>query len=246
MGIRRLVVTDLDGTLLGDVPALRRFDAWLSRDRESVLLAYATGRHPEEIQAAVREEGLPVPDVVIAAVGTEIADRWQGPWQSWAERFDPAHGDRVRAAFGEVTWLELQPAIHQSSLKASYHVSGLSPADLAFLERRVAGAGVEARLIYSGGRFLDVLPKGSGKAAATRFVARALGLPDARVLTFGDSGNDLDLLSVGFSATVVANALPEVHEALGPAVYRSPYAFADGVLDGIRHWTREREVSGAV
>ena len=58
------------------------------------------------------------------------------------------------------------------------------------------------------------------------------------MLVFGDSGNDLDLLSSGFSGTIVANALPELRQAVPADVYRSPFPFADGVLDGIRHWRR--------
>jgi sucrose-6F-phosphate phosphohydrolase len=239
MGLRRLVVSDLDGTLLGDVEALRRFAVWHAAQRDSVVLAYATGRHPLEVRSAVANDGLPEPDLVIAALGTEIVDRRQRTWSAWSERFERAHGERVRAALRPVSWLELQPAVHQSALKASYNVRGLSAADLGFLERILADARIQARLIHSGGgSFLDVVPTGSGKGPATEFIARALGQRPGDVLTFGDSGNDVDLLAVGFSATIVANALPEVDSAVGSWAYRSPYRYAAGVLDGIRHWSQ--------
>jgi sucrose-6F-phosphate phosphohydrolase len=237
MGHRRLVVSDLDGTLLGDAQALGRFAHWYAAARRSVQLVYATGRHPAEVRAAVVEEGLPEPDLVIAALGTEIVDRRSGAWRSWSRRFDHSHGRRVREALQSISWLELQPAVHQSTLKASYHVEGLSPNELVLLEGVLADAGIRVRLIYSGGRFLDVLPAESGKGPAAVFVARALGRRPADALTFGDSGNNLDLLAPGFRPTLVANALAEVGSAVGPSVYRSPYRFADGVLDGIRHWS---------
>jgi sucrose-6F-phosphate phosphohydrolase len=237
MGLRRLIVSDLDGTLLGHAQALGRFAHWYAAERESVQLVYATGRHPAEVRAAIVEDGLPEPNLVIAALGTEIVDRRSGAWRSWSRRFDHSHGRRVREALRSFSWLELQPAVHQSTLKASYHVEDPSSDDLVLLERVLADAGIRVRLVYSGGRFLDVLPAGSGKGPAATFVARALGQRPADVLTFGDSGNDLDLLAPGFRPTLVANALPEVSAAVGPSVYRSPYPFADGVLDGIMHWS---------
>jgi sucrose-6F-phosphate phosphohydrolase len=243
MGFRHLLVSDLDGTLLGDAAALRRFAAWWRRNRRTTQLVYATGRHPEEIRTAVREEGLPEADFVVAALGTEIVDRRRGELTSWSRRFDPTHGERVRAALRPFEWLQLQPDVHQSPLKASYVAAALGASDLTLIERRLVAAGVDARLIFSGGHYLDVLPAGTGKGPATAFLSATLGVPPALVLTFGDSGNDLDLLAMGFRATVVANAHPEVHAAVSSAVYRSARPFADGVLDGIRYWRRSRSGS---
>jgi hydroxymethylpyrimidine pyrophosphatase-like HAD family hydrolase len=59
----------------------------------------------------------------------------------------------------------------------------------------------------------------------------------ADVLVFGDSGNDLELRGQGFRGTIVANALPELRDAVGRDVYHSPRPFADGVLDGIAYWS---------
>jgi len=237
MDARRLLVSDLDGTLLGDRAALARFADWLRDHRASVLVAYASGRDLASVWSAVDGEGLPEPDAVISSVGTEVHDAAGRPWPGWLERLDPGHGDRARAALLDETGLALQPAEHQTPLKASFDAPDLGASGLARIGEAVAAAGIEAMVVYSVDRFLDVLPRAAGKGPATRFLASALGIDDSDVLTFGDSGNDLDMLSAGFRGTIVANALPELLAMAPPGVYRSPRTYADGVLDGIRHWS---------
>lgn len=242
MGARRLLVSDLDGTLIGDRAALDRFSRWLEPQRSRYAVVYASGRHRPSIESAVLDEGLPRPDAMISAVGTEIHDGDGHPWPGWLEQFEPTHGEpthgeRVRGALREQRWLEPQPLEYQSDLKSSYEVLGLSDRDRATIRRALADAGIQATIVYSGGRHLDLIPAGSGKGRAARFLAEAWGIADGGVLAFGDSGNDLDLLGAGFRATIVANALPELVSAAPADAYRSPRPFADGVLDGIRFWS---------
>lgn len=237
MAARRLLVSDLDGTLLGDRAALARFARWLDEKRDSMMVAYASGRRLASVRAAVEGEGLPEPDVVISSVGTEIHDTAGRPWPGWLERLDQGHGERARTALRGEPGLTLQAAEHQTSFKASFDAPALGPVGIARIGEVLAAAGIDAAIVYSVDRFLDVLPRAAGKGPATRFLASALGIHDSDVLTFGDSGNDLDMLSAGFRGTIVANALPELLTMAPEGVYRSPRAFADGVLDGIRHWS---------
>ena len=237
MAARRLLVSDLDGTLLGDPAALARFARWLAGQRDSMTVAYASGRRLDSVRAAVDGEGLPEPDVVISSVGTEIHDAAGRPWPGWLEGLDQAHGDRAREALRSATGITLQAAEHQTPLKASFDAPALGVAGLARVDAALTAAGLDASIVYSVERFLDVLPRAAGKGPATRFLASALRIDDADVLTFGDSGNDLDMLRAGFRGTIVANALPELLAEAPRGVYRSPSTFADGVLDGIRHWT---------
>ena len=242
MGARRLLVSDLDGTLIGDRAALDRFSRWLEPRRSGYAVVYASGRHRPLIESGVREEGLPRPDAMISAVGTEIHDDAGRPWPGWLEQFEPTYGERVRGALRAVRWLEPQPLENQSNLKSSYEVAGLSDRDRSTIRRALADAGIQATIVYSGGRYLDLIPVGSGKGTAARFLADAWGIADDGVLAFGDSGNDLELLGAGFRATIVANALPELVSAAPADAYHSPRPFADGVLDGIRFWSTPRAV----
>lgn len=237
MADRRLLVSDLDGTLLGDAAALDRFARWLAGARDGFIVAYATGRHLPSVQAAVRDEGLPEPDAIIAAVGTEMYDGAGRDWPGWSDRFDGTHHRRVSAALAGVDWLTPQALANQTDRKASFDAIDLAESNRAIVELTLAATRIPATLIYSGDRFLDIIPTVAGKGPATRFLADALGVPHGDVLTFGDSGNDLDLLDGGFRGTMVANALPELVALAAPEVYRSPQSYADGVLDGIRHWS---------
>ncbi len=237
MDAHRVVVADLDGTLLGDDPALARFRSWLAPRRAEHRLIYASGRSVASVQDLVHAGSLPQPDAVISDVGVEIWDPAGRPWPGWSGRFDGWQADRVREALRPLTWLEPQADIFQSRLKASYHVRAMTSTQRTDIERALGDAGLPATLVYSGGLYLDLLPPHAGKGAAASFLAREWVIPPTDVLAFGDSGNDAELLTSGFRGTVVANALPELRDAVGDDVYWSPEAYADGVLDGIRFWS---------
>lgn len=236
MGSRHLLVADIDGTLTGDDAALARFAAWHAASASDHWLAYATGRSRASVARLAAETALPMPDIVISMVGTEIHDREGRPWPGWQERLNGWDPTAVREALSRDGRLDLQPPSTQTPLKSSYFASGLAPAEVSAIGRRLDDAGLAVAVVYSGDRFLDILPANAGKGPAAQVVARTLGVSRERVLTFGDSGNDISLFQEGFRGTLVANALPELRAAVRSDAYRSPLRHADGVLDGIRHW----------
>ncbi len=237
MDARRVLVSDLDGTLLGDDRALARFRTWLDGRRDRYRVVYASGRRIESVLGLVADGMLPASDAVISSVGTEVFDGIGGAWAGWGDGFENWNADLLRETLRPLRWLEPQADADQSTRKASYDVWGLSPSDQATIRQRLAEADLEVELVYSAGRYLDLLPARAGKGRAARFLADGWGIGTEDVLAFGDSGNDAQLLASGFRGTIVANALPELRDAVGRDVYQSPRPFADGVLDGIRHWS---------
>jgi hydroxymethylpyrimidine pyrophosphatase-like HAD family hydrolase len=81
------------------------------------------------------------------------------------------------------------------------------------------------------------LPSGAGKGAALAYLRRSRLGSTTRILVCGDSGNDLDMLTLGLPAVVVSNASPEVRAAaLPPTVYQAQAPYAGGILEAIDHY----------
>lgn len=233
----RILVTDLDGTLVGDDQAFERFAAWYAQHRRRHRLVYATGRLRSSLDRLMAGTALPVPDAAITAVGTEIHDGDGCRWPGWVERFRDFDADAVRRALRPLGWLTLQPMEAQTRLKASYSVGGMTEVQIGEIQEALADADLNGKVIYSAGLHLDVIPPDAGKGVAAGFLAHLWGVPPDAVMVFGDTGNDADLFRHGFRGTVVGNASAELLDAIDHRVYRSASPYADGVLDGIRHWS---------
>jgi sucrose-6F-phosphate phosphohydrolase len=243
-----LLVTDLDGTLLGNQQALHRFRVWLESKRPAVVLVYATGQTVEAVCRSVARDHIPAPDYVIGSVGTELAEFITGEhdesWESCEGRV--FHAATIRRVVGAFAGLELQPEEFQSDLKVSFFLKDAPRGRLDDLAATLASAGVAAELVYSGSRYLDILPRGMNKGTAARFLTRKLGISRPQVIACGDSCNDLPLYLQGFRGVLVANAELELVRQAAEPVYYSPFAHAAGVLDGLRHWLHNGHSAGAL
>jgi hydroxymethylpyrimidine pyrophosphatase-like HAD family hydrolase len=66
------------------------------------------------------------------------------------------------------------------------------------------------------------------------YLQQVLGLPPERVIVAGDTGNDAQMFQTGLRGILPANALDELKQiAVQPWHYPSPFAYAQGVLDGL-------------
>jgi len=236
--IDRVLVCDIDNTLIGDRASLRRLLRELDRVREHIGFAVATGRRIESAIRVLRRWNVPTPDVLITSVGSEI--HW-----GFRTSMDPAwrnhiaHGwdpDALRVAMRELRGLELQADREQREFKISYEIAGDAPSRRA-IERHLRHRGLRARVIHSHSRFVDILPLRASKGRALRFLADRIGLPLERFLVAGDSGNDEEMLTGGTLGVVVGNYSRELEELRGEAgVYFARSRYADGIREGIRHY----------
>lgn len=234
-----MIATDLDGTIVGDAEALTRLNHDLARVRDEVALVYVTGRAPASTLALIASEGLLVPDAIVAGVGTSI--HLAPPWASqavWERHISPGWSPQaVDAAAAELAALVPQPAEALGPFKRSFWLApGEACATLEALAWGLQRRRVRARLIYSSDRDLDVIPVRGGKGPATRYVAARLRVPCAHVIACGDSGNDVDLVAVGESAAIVANARPELLRYAPAHAYRATAPYAGGVHEALRHY----------
>ena len=235
---RKLLVSDVDGTLLGNDQDLRRFAAWYGRYRYRVRLVYASGNFFETIAELVRQKLLPKPCAIIGGVGTDLRLYPSGrPIFAWDERlYNCWDENRVRETLAGHGRLEPQPDEFQSALKVSYFLRDASPGELERVRSALRDASIDAQLVYSSRRDLDVLPAGIDKGAATQFLAEHYEYQPSDVIVCGDSANDLAMFQHGFRGVVVGNAHAELTALESTTVYKSPRSFAAGVLDGLNHW----------
>jgi sucrose phosphatase-like protein len=233
-----LLISDLDGTLIGDEEALKVFAKWIQAHKDFLSLVYATGRTFDSVVQEIQTTALPEPNVIITSVGTDIYDYPSGELMKiWHEKINKNwDAETVRKLFSSHSELELQPEQFQSAFKASYYLPDASHEQILKLKKQLRKTSIEAEVIYSSNCDLDFLPLRASKGKASAFLASRWYIPPQRVLVCGDTGNDKALFEQGFRGIVVGNAQPELKSLRGPGVYHADGFFACGVLEGIRYW----------
>lgn len=235
----RLLVCDIDNTLLGDRDALCEFLEWHSRNSSSTALGIATGRSFHSAQSILAAEAVPTPNVIISSVGSQVHwyDRDKCRFvedREWAERvsrnWDRDTVEKVATSLG----LRTQAALEQRIGKASYFLDGYDPEKVANAFR---DAEVAVEVVSSHGLYLDILAAGIGKHAAVLHVADRLGMTQSQVVVAGDSGNDRAMLRACPRPIIVGNWSDGLGEdpALSHA-YKASATHAAGVLEGVQHY----------
>ena len=242
---RRLLVADLDGTLIGGDPDGRQqLQEALGRVRESLILVYVSGQSFAEQLEAIEKQQLLIPDYIVSAVGTQI-HRMPGeqPLDDWYRYIQTGFNREEIVAFLAESYvadhfpeLRLQPQEQQTPLKVSYFLKNAGEDELALIRQELIGEGFPAKLIYSRNLYLDIVPERAGMGAAVRFLVDSLVMFPSQVFVCGDSGNDIDLFQYGYRGIVVGNATRELRRAVELRAYFSHNAYAEGVLEGLKHY----------
>jgi sucrose-phosphate synthase len=240
--MERLLVMDIDDTLLGDPEGLRRFKESIRTVRPRLGIGVATGRSHDAARAALSECGLDGLDVIIASVGSEI---YYGPDSTpdrgWASHVRYKwHPQRVRAALDRLPFLRLQEQSAQRDCKISYvlDVSQVNAEEaLPRIHTALSRASASYTLILSHGTMVDILPCRASKGKAIRYLSFKWGIAPKKIITAGNSGNDTDMLLGRVSGIVVGNHEKEL-EGLRNAdwVYFADASHADGIIEGLRHY----------
>jgi sucrose-6F-phosphate phosphohydrolase len=172
-------------------------------------------------------------------VGTDIYFRRGGQYhldQTWhetiSEDWDKRAVEDILAAIPEA---RSQDAEWQSPFKSSYYLEQNVASRLQQIRDRLDDAGLGAKVVYSAGKFLDLLPIRSGKGEAVKFVARHYGIAPQNVITCGDTGNDLDMMrpELCVRSIAVGNAADELKAFRAPHVYHAQAFYAAGISEGL-------------
>ncbi|WP_454917235.1 HAD-IIB family hydrolase [Xanthobacter sediminis] len=222
---RLVLATDLDGTFLGGTARMRaQLYGWIARHRAEVGLVFVTGRDPDFIAALCAGKvadapPVPVPDYVVADVGTTVARVEAGgarPALSvLAELEAPiaaAWGARsafVREMLAGAPGLTVQDTAFRHRVSYHYDPACFDPTAVRPLEE----AGLD--ILLSAGRFLDVLPGGVNKGSTLLALVDHLALSRDCVLVAGDTLNDLSMFRTGLFGAVVGGAEPALLHATG-------------------------------
>ena len=238
--VQRLLISDIDGTLLGDRDALPPLFDSINAGAQPIAFAIATGRHLGSASEVLQEWGVPLPDIWITSVGTEI---YYGPNavqdQVWRQHINYRWApNRIREVMSGIDGLVLQSDDQQREHKVSYDVSDPDKAPTRRqLMRYLRERKLAVQVIYSHGKHVDLLPLRASKGQAVRYLAMKWGLDLKNILVAGDSGNDEDMLKVNALGVVVGNYSRELRKLKGhPRIYFASDHFAWGVAEGARHF----------
>ncbi len=238
IGIERLMVTDIDNTLIGDDDSLHRLLQLLHEQHDNIAWGVSTGRSLEMTLEAMTGYNIPVPDVIICSVGTEI---YYGPdlridkgWQRHiSHQWKP---ERIKEKLNSLDFLTFQEAEGQRSHKISYYMKE-DTALLARVHQVLQEARLRCRVIYSHGQFLDILPYRASKGRAIKYLSYKYEFPPQHIMVAGDSGNDEDMLRGQTCGLVVGNYSEELEKLKGrPKIFFSKNSYAAGIIDGLYHY----------
>ncbi|MCW8805618.1 MAG: HAD family hydrolase, partial [Ignavibacteriaceae bacterium] len=240
LDVNKLIVSDIDHTLLGDEPALREFIRHLERTDSRVGFAVATGRTVDSAFNVLNENNVPYPDIIISSVGAEIYYNYQGRliystgWEAHIRH--QWNRGKIKKLLEQFKFLQYQEEDTQRKFKISYYTSDV-PENLEKVKSTLIKNKIKANVIFSHGQYLDILPYRASKGKAIRYLAYRWNILYENILVAGDSGNDSEMLKGDLLGVVVANYSSELESLKGlNRIYFAKRKYAGGIVDGIEHY----------
>jgi sucrose-phosphate synthase len=233
----RALFSDLDQNLLGNPEALKPFINTLQANRKCVLFGIATGRRRDSAIQVLKKYNIPMPNVLITSLGTEI---YYNPNlvedTAWKRHIDYLWNPRViRRVLQELPGMKLQPRLEQNRFKISYFIDPQVAPDTQHINKLLNQEGQAANVVLSFGQYLDIIPVRASKGLAMRWVAERHDIALDRILAAGGSGADEDMMRGNMLAVVVANRHNEELSDLTQVdeIFFASRPYAEGILEAI-------------
>jgi glucosylglycerol-phosphate synthase len=230
-----LLATDLDGTFLGGNAESRLKLYQLIASRDDIELVFVTGRGVEDVLPLLADPTIPMPSYIVADVGASVIHGEN--LQAVAELQEPIDalwpGEHVVAdALAHISALERQEVPQER--RCSYFCEAHHIDDE--VRRIVADLGCD--LLFSAGKYFDVLPKGINKGSTLLKLIDHLGVPPEEVLVAGDTLNDLSMLRLHLKGVCVGESEQELLDVTRnlESTYHAQAAGAGGIVEAIDHF----------
>jgi len=237
--VDRILVCDIDNTLIGDRQALDQLLDRVHSLEGKVGFGVATGRNIESTLKILKEWNVPTPDLLITAVGSMIHYGHQMIHDSdWDKHINYRwHPVAIRKAINNFPGLKLQSKSEQLPFKISFNVDPEKVPPMREISARLRQHDLHVKLVYSHQAYLDVMPIRASKGLALRYIAIKWGIDADRILVAGDSGNDEEMLKGNTLGVVVGNYSKELAKLKGrERIYFAERAYARGVMEGMDYY----------
>ncbi len=236
-----LLATDLDGTFLGGTTDKREKLYHIIQSHPDIKLVFVSGRGFHSILPLFTSDPpVPQPDCIICDVGATIINGYTH------EAIEPLQNDIEKKWPGRdviISHLKhfksLIPQDVPQERRCSFFFN--DDTDITSLKQYVQALNCD--IIFSAGRFADVLPKAVNKGSTLKAYIELINYPGTNVLVAGDTFNDLSLFTTGYNGVIVGNAEPGLMESTANQqhLYNAIQEGAGGILESMNYFPAFRK-----
>jgi len=236
----KLIITDIDNTLLGDESPVDKFSEIIRNSHKKIRFVVATGRTVDSALEVLTENNVPHPDVIISSVGSEIYYNREGHLiysKGWDVHISNQWNRKnIVELLKRFKFLTYQEEGAQRKYKISYYMKE-DEKNISKIRELLIAEKIKTSIIFSHGQFLDILPFRASKGKAIRYLSYRWNIPYENILVAGDSGNDEEMLKGEMLGVVVSNYSKELEKLKGSKrIYFADHPFAGGIIAGIEKY----------
>jgi glucosylglycerol-phosphate synthase/sucrose-6F-phosphate phosphohydrolase len=198
-----LLATDLDGTFLAGDPENRLKLYRLIVAHPEIDLVFVTGRGLEAVLPLLSDPTIPQPDYIICDVGCTVV---HGASQ---QTIQPLQGEIDELWPGEQvveSALSSFEGLQRQEVPQERRVSYFCDNDLVSEDMLARVSALSCDVLFSAGKYLDILPRGVNKGRTLSRLVEHLGVDPESVLVAGDTLNDLSMYQHEFKGVCVGES----------------------------------------
>ncbi len=247
-GLKRFLIADIDDIMVCDDHAdKKRLAAWIEDNRKRVAFGVTSSRGVEEIVGFHNENGLPVPDIIISAAGTEIyyggEQHYDNGWEAHiANRWEP---EKIKKLLKRFNFLTLKEKPAQRKFKISFTMP-YAKDRLSKIHDLLSAKRCRYTVIYYDREHLDIVPYRASKGKAIRYISYKWETPLSNFLVCANTGEML----AGEPLGVVVGADDTRKDRAGKTIKRDKRIYfaknqcAGGILEGIEKYRFAENIKG--